>query len=166
MTIHKKGILTITKTKNPVLQGCKRNGANLWIVPTQTLCIGQEEAASVYSLSSMGQTIKYLHTAAGYPVEETWTKAINAGNYNTWPGLTTATVRKHPPESDETQKGHMKRQQQGVQSTRVLQTIMEEDENEPESELKTYSVLSIPPTKCNITDAKTKEDAWHVHQDP
>jgi hypothetical protein len=51
---------------------------------------------------SMGQTIKYLHTAAGYLVEETWTKAINAGNYNTWPGLTTATVRKHFPKSDET----------------------------------------------------------------
>jgi hypothetical protein len=60
----------------------------------------------------MGQTIKYLHTAVGYPVEKTWTKAINAGNNNIWPGLATATVRKHFPESDETQKGHIKRQQQ------------------------------------------------------
>jgi hypothetical protein len=56
----------------------------------------------------MDQTIKYLHAATGYPVEETWTKAINAGNYNTWQGLTTETVRKHFSESDETQKGHMK----------------------------------------------------------
>jgi hypothetical protein len=110
VTIHKKGTLTITTTKPPVLQGCKRNGANLWTVTTQTPSIGQEEAANVYSLPSMGQTIKYLHTAAEYPVEETWTKAINAGKYSTWPGLTTATVRKHFPESDETKKGHMKSQ--------------------------------------------------------
>jgi hypothetical protein len=51
--------------------------------------------------------------------------AIKAGNYNTWPILTPSTVRRHFPESDETQKGHMKRQRQGVRSTRVR------DETEP-----------------------------------
>jgi hypothetical protein len=44
---------------------------------------------------------------------------IKAVNYNTWPTITPETVRRHFPESDETQKGHMKRQRQGVQSTRV-----------------------------------------------
>jgi hypothetical protein len=76
----------------------------------QTPSIGQEEAANLYSFPFMGQTIKYLHAMAGYPVEETWTKAIHAGNYNTWPGLTTATVRKQFLDSDETQKKHMKHQ--------------------------------------------------------
>ena len=66
-----------------------------------------------------GQTIRYLHGAAGFPTEDTWIKAIKAGNYNTWPTITPATVRSHFPESDETQKGHMKRQHQGVRSTRV-----------------------------------------------
>jgi hypothetical protein len=103
VTIHKKGTVTITMTKPPVLQGCKRNGANLWTVTMQKPSIRQEEAANVYSLPSMGQKIKYPHTTAGYPVEEKWTKAIHAGNYNTWPGLTTAAVRKHFPELDETQ---------------------------------------------------------------
>jgi hypothetical protein len=60
----------------------------------------------------MAQSIKYLHTAAGYPVEDTWIAAINAGNYNTWPGLSAQAVRRHFPELDETQKGHMKKQQQ------------------------------------------------------
>jgi hypothetical protein len=58
----------------------------------------------------MAQSIKYLHAAAGYPVEDTWIAAINAGNYNTWPGLSAQAVRCHFPESDETQKGHMKKQ--------------------------------------------------------
>ena len=46
-------------------------------------------------------------------------KAIKAGNHNTWPTITPAAVRCHFPESDETQQGHMKKQCQGVQSTRI-----------------------------------------------
>ena len=86
----------------------------------------REEASNVYNLPSIAQTIKYLHVAAGYPVEDTLIKAINAGNYTTWPGITAAAVCKHFPKSDKTQKGHMKRQQQGVRSTKALETIPED----------------------------------------
>ena len=87
----------------------------------------REEISNVHNLPSISQTIKYHHAAAGYPVKDTWIKAINAGNYTTWPGLTSEAVRKHFPESDETQKGHMKRQRQGVRSTKVLESIPEEE---------------------------------------
>ena len=46
-----------------------------------------------------------------------------------WPGLTQESVNKHFPESDETQKGHMKSQRQGVRSTQEK----EESKNEKES---------------------------------
>ncbi|KAL7535015.1 hypothetical protein ACHAXR_006213 [Thalassiosira sp. AJA248-18] len=45
-------------------------------------------------------------------------EAIRAGNYDTWPGLTTKAVYKFFPESDETQKGHMKGQRQNFRSTK------------------------------------------------
>jgi hypothetical protein len=57
----------------------------------------------VYSLPSI-----HLHAAAGFPVKETWIDAIKYGNFVTWPGLTTMTIRKHFPDSDESQQGHMK----------------------------------------------------------
>ncbi len=59
----------------------------------------------------MKQSIRYLHAAAGYPPEETWANAINTGNYNTWLGLTATAVRRHFPELDKTQKGHMKKEE-------------------------------------------------------
>jgi hypothetical protein len=68
----------------------------------------KEEANNVYTLPSTKQSIRYLHAAAGFPVESECTKAIKAGNYVTWPELTAEAVHKHFPESDETQKGHMK----------------------------------------------------------
>ena len=46
--------------------------------------------------------------------------AIRHGNLVTFPGLTTANVNKHFPESNKTQKGHMKQTKQGVRSTKVV----------------------------------------------
>ena len=77
--------------------------------------------------------IKYHHASAGHPVKDTWITAINAGNYATWPGITSTAVRKHFPKSDETQKEHMKRQRQGVRSTKVLESIPEEENRATET---------------------------------
>ena len=113
VTIHEPGTVKVTTTTDPILQGCKLKGAKLWTIeanePSAT-----ERANKVYDLPSIAQTVQYLHAATGFPVEETWIKAIKKGNYSTWPTITPAVVRRHFLESDETQKGHMKHQQQVV----------------------------------------------------
>eukprot|EP00957_Ditylum_brightwellii_P002469 189716-Ditylum_brightwellii.AAC.1 len=38
-------------------------------------------AFSVYDLPSVEALIRYFHAAAGFPVRDTWLKAIKAGNY-------------------------------------------------------------------------------------
>jgi hypothetical protein len=80
----------------------------------------KERVNNVYDLPSINQTVKYLHAAAGFPTKETWLKAINAGNFTTWPTINSSIVRRHFPESDETAKRHMKKQRQDVRSTRLL----------------------------------------------
>jgi hypothetical protein len=47
----------------------------------------------VYNLPLISQTVKYLHAAAGFPVKDTWTKAIKAGNYNTWPTIRCSCIK-------------------------------------------------------------------------
>ncbi len=69
--------------------------------------IGQEYIHNVYKLPSIEQTIRYLHAVAGFPVEETWLKAIHQGNYNSWPLINVTNVACFVPESEEIQKGHM-----------------------------------------------------------
>jgi hypothetical protein len=134
VTIHEKGTLTINTRKAPVLQGCKQTGEKLRSV---TMANNEQEVNNVYDLPAMPQTILYLHAAAGYPVKDTWIKAIKHSNFITWPGLTPETVRKNYPDSDKMQKGHMKQQCQNVQLTKVrMETINKEDE-EPIPELST-----------------------------
>jgi hypothetical protein len=93
VTIHKEGTVTISTSKPPVLQGCKNYTENLWSLSvSKDKEKEREEIQNLYSLPSIPQSIRYLHAAAGFPVEVTWIKAIKAGNYITWPGLTNTTV--------------------------------------------------------------------------
>ena len=48
----------------------------------------------------------------------TWTKAIDAGYFATWPGLTSELVRKHLPKLLATVKGHLKQDRQNIRSTK------------------------------------------------
>ena len=156
VTIHKKGSLQIITTNSPVLHGHKINGEKLWTVSGKIEEGTHEEAHNVYSLPSIHQSIKYLHAAAGFPVMETWLDAIQAGNYITWPGLTVAAVRKHYPDSDETQKGHMKKQRQGVRSTKKKIDNTSQDENN-------HTVT--PPKKMNDVYIKIHNAAETIHSD-
>jgi hypothetical protein len=113
VAIHKPGTVSVATTEPPILHECKPKGAKLWTLSADKT-MKKEQANNVYDLPSISQTVQCLHAAAGFPVEEMWIKAINAGNYNTWPTITPSTVRRHFSESDETQKGHMKLQHQGV----------------------------------------------------
>ncbi len=73
---------------------------------------------NVYKLPSVDPTIRYLHGVAGFPTRASWPKAIRNGNYLSWPLINVENVTKFFPESEETQKGHMQGQGQGVCSTK------------------------------------------------
>jgi hypothetical protein len=147
--------ISIPQPCKPVLQGWRdKNG--LWqlgyndptlmskqvkrkISPNGTH--SQETAANVYSLPSIARVIKYQHAAAGFPIKETWLKAIACGNYASWPGVTATNVKKYCPESVETQKGHMKKQRQNVRLTKVRITDDDNDDIELDRTLKKHSIM-------------------------
>ena len=71
--------------------------------------------------------MKYLHAKAGYPAQDTWLKAIKAGNYESWPGLTYNNAAKYCPSGDETIKGHMVQTRNNVRSTKTKRAESEAD---------------------------------------
>jgi hypothetical protein len=72
--------------------------------------IGREYIYTMYELPSIEPTIRYLHLAVGFPVEEMWLKAIQQGNDNSWPLINITNVAHYFPKSEETQKGHRRSQ--------------------------------------------------------
>ena len=79
----------------------------------------EETVFNVYDLPSTKEVVRFLHAALGFPTKATLLTAARNGNLVTFPGLTPDNISKHFPESDETQKGHMRQTRQGVWSTKV-----------------------------------------------
>ena len=85
---------------------------------TMTDQAGNEQVNNAFHTTTKAELIKYLHQATFSPVKATWKKAMENGQFVTWPGLTAGAVEKHlPRHSPATDKGHMSRQPQGVRST-------------------------------------------------
>ena len=59
----------------------------------------------------------YHHQSLWSPATPTWLQAIDQGHFVTFPGLTSAAVRKHLKPSVATAKGHMRRTKQHLRST-------------------------------------------------
>ena len=90
------------------------------IEPSPNVHLPQHSPCSnnVHTLSTKSDIIQHLHRAAFIPVVSTWTTTITAGFFTTWPGLTSALVRKHFTKSLSTAKGHLRQDGQNLQSTR------------------------------------------------
>jgi hypothetical protein len=137
VTIHKEGTLTITSTEPAALQGWRAE-TGLWefdpnhqdhqtYKPEHAIAIIPDDIAyNVHALPSTPMAVRFLHAAAGFPPKATWIAAIKAGNFVTWPLLTVENVNKHYPETNETDKGHMKMQRMNVRSTKICDAAHEE----------------------------------------
>jgi hypothetical protein len=139
-----KTSVTIKHGNTIILNGPRDPSTGMWQVPLQPdstqpslSTAGPHQANSAYHTSTKPEHVQFLHAAAGYPVPSTWTKAINAGNYNTWPGLDAKLVTKHLPKSKETVKGHLNQQRKNLRSTKI-----------PPSPIKPTNLRStqIPPS--------------------
>jgi hypothetical protein len=97
----------------------------------------------VFDLPSARQSFLWYHVAAGFQVKKTFLRGVRNGNYATWPKLTTRLIHKYFPDSDETIKGHIKGQRQGIRSTKP-------HNNDNEAPIPTTSQI-------------TKENFIHTH---
>ena len=79
-------------------------------------------AQSVYECDNTKQLIQFYHATMGNPVLSTWCKAIDAGYFRGWPGLTSKRVRKYIKVSEPTEMGHMDQRRTGIRSTKTTDT--------------------------------------------
>jgi hypothetical protein len=119
--IYKDAMTTIVSaTKDPILVAPCCQDTGLWKLnldyevlgnkyPDQFIT-GVDKANTIFALPNTGQSLLNHHALAGFPPKETFLAAVRAGNYATWPGLTTTLILKHFPDFDKIQKGHMKGQ--------------------------------------------------------
>jgi hypothetical protein len=128
MRIYDATTTIVSASEDPILVAPCCQDTGLWKLdldyevlgckhPDQFIA-GVDEANAIFNLPNTCQSLVYHHELAGFPPKETFLAAVRAGNYATWPSLTTTLILKHFPDSDKMQKGHMKGQRKGVGSTK------------------------------------------------
>ena len=125
VNIYRANDIDISTERSPILQGWQ-DCRGLWMVSldgeqgvSPELDVAKT-AMNVYELPSTKEVVRFLHAALGFPTKATLLTAAQNGNLVTFPGLTPENIKRHFPESDETQKGHMRQTRQGVRSTKVV----------------------------------------------
>jgi hypothetical protein len=133
--------VTVTNGESTILTGLQDKESSLWRVPLEPnlpLEIGREHSAhNVYEQKSIQDTITYLHAYCFSLVPDTWIKAIQNGNFATWPSFTVENVCKYLSKSDATSKGHMNQIRQNIRST------------QPAVEQPAPEVDMVQEDKCN-----------------
>ncbi len=119
----------VSAPEDPILIALHCQDTRLWKINLDYEVLGLKypdqfiavvgKANAIFDLPITQQSLLYHHALVGFPPKETFLAAEQAGNYTTWPSLTTTLILKHFPDSDKMQKGHMKWQRKGVWSTKV-----------------------------------------------
>ena len=107
----------------------------LWMIPLQPGSLPTSTttppqsltamAANVVSTSTAGNHARFIHQVLCSPPTPSLLRALaQSSKLTTIPGLTPHLIVHHLPPSTATDKGHIRRRQQGVQSTRTQQPVI------------------------------------------
>ena len=86
---------------------------------------------NIYECENTNQLIVFYHATMGFPVIDTWCKAIKAGYFRGWPQLTDTRVRRFIKFSEEQELGHMDQRRTGIRSTKPATPIAPDDHMVP-----------------------------------
>jgi hypothetical protein len=111
---------TVTHHNQTLLTGPRHHPTGLWhvnlVAPPDP---PRGHALSALPANTKADLSRFLHAACFSPAPSTWCKAIQAGHFTTWPGLSSALVTRHLPPSLATLKGHQQQTRKNAQSTKA-----------------------------------------------
>lgn len=113
---HTLVVLNINETV--ILEGVRDPATYMWIVQIQETTTDASCSAIILKYTTKANLAQFMHGALRFPVETTLIKAIDSKFLSTFPGLTTPLVKKYPPKSAETIKGHLDHERKNLQSTK------------------------------------------------
>ncbi len=122
--IYHGNTTAITASNSPILESDRCQHTRMWrlnIDPKNTNTHSPDDQHAtpktinvIFDLPSSRKTFLWYQASAVFPPKETFIDAARNGNYATWPKLTVMLINQYYPNSDETVKGHLKVQRQGI----------------------------------------------------
>ena len=135
--VFTKNNLYVLHNNKLVIKGTRNTKDGLWDVP-----FNQSENYSLNFIIKRNQPkyelAQFLHACAFSPALDTFQKAINNGNFISWPGIREINFKKILGNTPAIAKGHLDQERQGLQSTKQI----EDDYFPPQEPIKTYHIAA------------------------
>ena len=114
-------VTVLNSINDTVIKGHRDPKSRLWMVDLLSLRTKEPEligsASAAIRLDSVSDFVNFWHAAYGSPAASTFVGAIDNG-YIRVPGLSSAKVRRHLPNTIATAHGHLTATRKGIQSTK------------------------------------------------
>ena len=119
-TFSQHHLVIKNKRETTILVGHRNSSNGMWVVQLGEQAQPHTTLPPTCNAIMLSDTIKkdlaqFHHASLGSPVPSSLLKAIDAGFLSSFPGLTTQLVKKHPPKSIQTGKGHMDQERKNLQ---------------------------------------------------
>ena len=89
--------------------------------------LDKHQVSNLYDLPSLPQRVVFIHACLGFPTKATLLEAARKGRLLGIPFTSPENISSYCPESDETAKGHMEQQRQGVRLTKEEQAQQKQE---------------------------------------
>ena len=112
-----KNEINILKGNTLILKGHRNKIDGLWDI-TISIPVRHFVMAIITKDKTKTELIQYLYGFCFIPTPRTFMKAINNGNFLTWPGLKNQQLLKHLPPRIATALGNLDQERKNLQSTK------------------------------------------------
>ena len=136
-----------------IWMGHREPTTGLWVLPLRgdakpprsPAGAPMESANNVYQMTSKEALVKFLHQCLFSPPKLTLLKALENNQLPTWPLTKSAVAKYLPDHSPATDKGSMRRQRQGIRSTKptVTKAALQRDVSNPEVAADCHPSLEV-----------------------
>jgi len=124
-------------------------------------------ANAVINNPNLAERIAFYHASMFSPALSTWCTAINAGNFTSWPELTSAQVRQYPPQSIALVKGHFDPERANVRSAKLTAKKHEITTSRPVADPTPESLApKTAALKTNFLYADCQPATGQIYTDP
>jgi hypothetical protein len=157
VTVHYNNAIVMKGTRTP---------PGLWhfvipVPPTATTTFAHDDVAfSTIGYPQAAELVAYSHAALFSPVLSTLETALQRGYVRNIPGLTAKTLRRHPPRSVATAKGHLDQTRKNARSTNLNQAAQLHPTQRPPTPRAPTRMITALPMLRRHTPATLPSTVW------
>ena len=146
--------IIVRKNHNVIFTGKRNFTDGLWDINLSTPSLNQQMNVIIRNNITATLLIDYYYACLFSPIKQTFLRAINNGNFISWPGITAKSVTNFMTKSVATAKGHLDQEKQKLQSTSTKQADEVDDAFPSKISNATHQLCSA------IVDYTAKDTAY------